>query len=66
LRVLEEYHDEFPLLLQQVPHISHGDLGFNSVAAMIIVVGVISEFGLIIVVIVIIIFTLASIDLGRW
>jgi hypothetical protein len=68
-RVLEEYRDEFPLLLQHVSHIGHGDLGFNGVAAIIVVVvavAVISGFRLFVVVIGIVIFTLAPVDLGLW
>ena len=65
-RIPEEYRDEFPLLLQHVSHIGHSDLGFNGVAAIIIVVAVISEFGLIVVVIGIVIFTLRSVNLGLW
>jgi hypothetical protein len=65
-RVLEEYRDEFPLLFQHVSHIGHGDLGFNGVAVIMVVVAVISGFGLILVVIGIVIITLVSVDLGLW
>jgi hypothetical protein len=54
---LEEYRDEFPLLLQHVSHIGHGDLGFNGVA-------MISGFTLIVAVFGMIMFALAPVHLG--
>jgi hypothetical protein len=65
-RVLEEYREEFLLVLHHVSLIGQGDLGFNGVAAIIIIIAVMVGFGLIVVVIAIVIFTLVSVDLGRW
>jgi hypothetical protein len=64
--VLEESRDEFPLLLQHLSHIGHGDLRLDVVTAIIIVVAVSCGFRLIVVVIGNVIFTLASVDLGLW
>jgi hypothetical protein len=54
-------------LLQHIWHIGHGNLGFNCIAAIIIIVTMTSVFRLfIVVVVVIVIFALAFVDLVLW